>query len=629
MKMAAAIDFLQRQQQTDGSFFGYASASVRPFDPERRQTTIFPTALILECLNGVPGTERIRDRAAHFLQQEVTKQGSWNYWQCGSRARTDEPYPDDLDDTACSLAALTRAAPGWVDSGRLGQFAHLLVSVEQAPGGPYNTWLVDTQVAGQWQHVDVAVNANVGYALSLQSVCPSGLRRYIEQAIETSTYHSAYYVGELPVLYFLCRWYQGDQSAKLRAKIEALLDNHRLETALECALLISSARRLGVRGIRLERLKSQLQAEQLGDHWAADALYLDPAYDGQQHYGGSDALTTAFVLEALTLQNLTAAAKPEPHQDRRTVVPAYVQREARQIPDQALRRRYVKTARRVIEGPGGEQIYAAASLAARAGGWRVAAADLHRLDSAALNGWIAYTLYDDILDGSHDVGVINVANIALRMSYEQFIGGKQNDYTQYVRQVFTGIDCANEWELRSARAAVVGSNVKYSRLPDYGDHSQLAERSLGHSLAAIGVACRYHGTMDHPAIDGLQRFFKHFLIARQLNDDAHDWEADIRAGHLSAVVSRLLAGTGHDSNVNLIDDWEELRLHFWRHTLDEICALIKEHLQAAEDALQACGLADPSIMQRWLDDLMAATTAAKHGRDETLKFITAYEASHA
>lgn len=631
MNAQTAIAYLRQSQAKNGSFDGFASPTVEPFVGTRKQPTIFPTILMLDCLKGVLGTEDIRRKATRYIQSQVNEQGAWNYWDIHSAAKNAEPYLDDLDDTACALAAIMRNDPAWVDGRRLGQFTRLLVATENQPGGPYNTWLIDTTQAPQWKHTDIAVNANIGYALSLQSVRLSALMQYIDESIKNGSIESDYYVGKAPVLYFLSRWYKGDQLAML----QKLVVHEKASNALQQALLLSAACKLGVAQHKLATLAHALEASLQDDHWPAAGFYIDPVYNGQQHVGGSEVLTTAFALEALT--NYAQSVTPEPLA-KASVTPKNVhltaiRQDASTINDAGLRRRYMVAVNQVIRNQNADHIVGAASLVAKSTGWLAPSNMLRQLDVASINGWVAYTLYDDFLDGADmPVSQLNVANLAMRRSYSRFVHALPGnaEFAALTQQAFDTIDGANDWEQRHARAPVVGGLLRLKRLPNYGDYAQLAERSWGHSLAACGVASVHFGSLQDSNVLALQRFFKHFLIARQLHDDAHDWEADLRAGQLSAVVTLLLKDARTlPCSIHIIDALDDLRQHFWRTTIHEVSALIRAQLEAARHELDT--ITAPHgvhIFASWLDTLEAGVDQAMQGQQEAVEFIQAYEGSH-
>lgn len=630
--LRVATVYVRAEQQADGSFKGVASADKHSARFTRSQPTIFPTILALDCLSAVPAAKDIQRRSAQYVQSQVSRQGAWNYWDRQSAAVLQEPYPDDLDDTACALAALAKFEPALVSATSLGQFARLLIAAEHSTGGPYNTWLTNYTIAPQWKQSDLAVNANIGYSLHLQGVKTKSLMNYIDSNISGNDFISAYYVGEVPVLYFLARWYQGAELATLRAKIDSLL--HAQLNTLEQALLLAAASNMGVDPLKTKHLVDSLLGAAHEGHWQAEALYVDPVYEGRQHYGGSELLTTVFVMEALALyeQKSTISVQVPRRAKRQSQILRQVRQEAASITDAPLRRQYLRMARQITEGKRGNQIAEAATIIATAGGWDMPADFLLSVNAASLNGWIAYTVYDDILDGHGSPKQLGVANIALRRSYNNFIQDQpQNSaFKQLVTSTFDAIDSANAWELRHARASIEDGEIELTKLPDYGQYAQLAQRSMGHGLAANAVLFTQFESVDHPCLKSMQQFFYYFLIARQLNDDAHDWEADLRDGHISAVVAMLLnAKYKMPCQIALIDELESLRQHFWRYTIDEVGIAMQTNIAQAQSYLQECEqYMDTTEFNGWLNDLESSVTAALSTRSETLAFMKAYEASY-
>ena len=59
----------------------------------------------------------------------------------------------------------------------------ILLSTETTVGGPYRTWLVPPDSEPVWLDVDIAVNSNVAYFLTLLAVTLPKLSRFIDDAI--------------------------------------------------------------------------------------------------------------------------------------------------------------------------------------------------------------------------------------------------------------------------------------------------------------------------------------------------------------------------------------------------------------------------------------------------------------
>lgn len=635
MNADTVLAYLAGQQLEDGSFAAMAGTNPEAFMPQRQQPSIFPTILILDCLHSVVGSEAIRQRASKYVEAQVSPQGSWNYWDTQTNAVVHEPYPDDLDDTACALAALKHTDPAWVTSFRLGQFARLLVAAEEKAGGPYNTWLIDTKKAAQWRQTDVAVNANIAYALSLEATRLHNLDTYLIGALRQQTLASAYYVGELPVIYFLSRAASRSINRVLRKRVLKLLDERVGYNALQNALLLSAACRLEIPKSRLQAIARVLQNQKRHGYWPAEAFYIDPAYSGHQHYGGSAALTTAFALEALVAFATNEDQTPVMISNRRgtPLIMQAIQEDARRIVDSDLRRHYLKTARLVVNDRAGDQIVEPARHIVRAGKYKLSDAQIEALDRASVNGWIAYTLYDNVLDGDGSRAQLAVANAALRRSQAYFMGVLPNNqaYQRLVQHTFDTMDAVNYWEVESARATIENGKIIINKLPAYAeDYRQLAERSVGHGLAACSVLVVHYGRVNAKPIKQLQSFYHHFLIARQLHDDAHDWEDDLAAGRLSSVVVLMLKNSYTlPCCFTVKSELETLRQDFWLHTITEVTAAIQEHIAAAREVLvQLSQEMDCSVFSGWLDKLEAAADVALQGRQDAMQFMRAYEGHH-
>lgn len=625
-----ALQYLRTQQTDAGAFVGHASPNIDDFALYHEQPASFFTALILSCLHDQTGVSDLRQRAIGFLLQQKSDNWTWNYWLAGSDAAQRQPYPDDMDDTACALAALTQCEPAIVDGTVLGHFAQSLIATETTPGGPYNTWLIDDAQLPAWKDVDIAVNANIGFCLSLHEVSVPGLVRYVDEAIKAGALISSYYVGRVPVIYFLSRWYTGEALQTLRDfVVEELANQAHRTNPLMLALLLSSACRLSVARQLLQPSMTQLVTLRVQDHWSATALYYEPPVEGVLHYAGSEALTTAFVVEALALYDAlsasvsrTAAKPPLPN----TVTHALTS--SKTIGQAELRRRYRAYLRNVARHDHDQQITAMATLTARACGRQLSAASLEHLNLASLHGWVAYSIYDDVLDDEPNPALLGVANFSLRETIRHFQAAlpEQIGFQQLVAAVLNQVDGANTWEVTNARAQVQGSTVKLKRLPDYGLLTPLWQRSWGHMLAASGVLVALGYEVDGLEQQALQEFFQHFLIARQLNDDAHDWEDDLRRGHLTAVVTMLLHEHGAvPLRLKLEVELQALRVLFWQKTIVAVSKLITAELEAARTALVRCAaLQDPTAYIHWLDTLEKAAEQALRQRQEAQKFMAAY-----
>lgn len=182
---------------------------------------------------------------------------------------------------------------------------------------------------------------------------------------------------------------------------------------------------------------------------------------------------------------------------------------------------------------------------------------LIKLGSANIFGWTAYTIFDDFFDDEGKAKTLPLANLCLRETitvYQNILDN--NDFKSLVQKITDNIDSANFWEVTHCRNT--------NNLPDYGDMEVLANRSLGHVLGPIAILFKLGFNSSSPEIKNLISFFRHLLIARQLNDDLFDRDEDLKKNCISPVVSLTLKKSEKEA-------------------IKEINELIFFHLKSAEE----------------------------------------------
>ena len=621
------VAYLTQAQSRTGCFLGQASLHKDNFADARTHYTAFFTSLITCSLVNIPAAQNIRKRAADFLGSQSGTSGAWNYWIKGSIDEQRRPYPNDLDDTALALSAMTLTDKTLVQGEPLGKLGKLLISCETAVGGPYRTWIVPNDAAVTWQDVDIAVNANIGYLLHLHDVVAPGLNEFIAKSIEDNQLTSRYYDGPLPVLYFISRWYKGPALPTLQKLLRKYCREATGYDALHLSLLICACRYAGVKiPTHLYRLVLSLQLS--NGSWQAASLYYEPPIDGQKYYAGSAALTTALALEALAglgKQRLAPLMPP--------VLAGTVEANSSTPKPDNLKEQYNLLLEQMAASDAAGQITKIATITATACRQNVPAAVLVSLNQASLSGWASYSLFDDLFDGDSDVNQLAIAMLALRRTLFYFNQAlpSNNQFQQTVSQTLDQVDAANHWEQHQARAVKAAGRLFITELPDYRDLQQLADRSIGHCLASLGILTVIGIRADSQDQLALRSFFRHYLIARQLHDDAHDWQADLANGHLSAVVCRLLRQyfdrTLHIT-VELKADLPNLKVQFWETTIISVVDDIMHHVAAAKLALQACKvIVEPKVFELWLTDLQAGAQQVLTERAKAKAFMTGFEAS--
>ncbi len=248
------------------------------------------------------------------------------------------------------------------------------------------------------------------------------------------------------------------------------------------------------------------------------------------------------------------------------------------------------------------------------------------LGLASLCGWMAYTIYDDFLDNEGTPRQLPLANIAMRNSLEYFRQATthQSTFMQYVTNIFSAMDEANTWEVTYCRFAIDARHITIVQLPHYGNRRTLAARSFAHALAPLAVLTHSSIKSSKRQLHAIESAFRHYLIARQLLDDLHDWVQDIERGQASYVVVTILrtmrVQPGTYSLVTLIP---KMHHRFRQTALLKICQHIVKHIAMAKKHFTNSQLLRrTNVVYSLLDEL---DLSVRHALDKQQKVLALTE----
>lgn len=630
-----SIAYLAREQRADGSFMCLVSPVLDDYRAAKKVPAIVPVNIVLSSLvhlEETPLIKKIKDRAADFLEGEKNAYWSFNYWFRNSDWYTKEPYPDDLDDTFCALAALYEYRPEIFDGEAMAKIVTMLTSAEKAEGGPYDMWLVPPSGRDVWNDTDLVVNSNIAFFLALQDISLPNLNAFIEKSIDEEDYDFPYN-KIYPGIYFISRSYKGTKTPQV---VKTLLAHQEadgkwenpLRTALAVSALINFSG--GTHEKALQRGIAYLQKTQGKDgSWKPYSFYFQMKLPKKTLYAGSSSITTALAIEAMNKFKqcvMRPPAAPQPaavkkNEGTSEQIYAAIKRSVKRRfaeCDTDLRKEANAIIAKTFRGDTDREIallpyFFRQSLGG--GGEHISDDLVGALGAANVFGWMAYTIYDDFLDEEGSPSALAVANICLRESVEIFriVLPSETGFAEFSQRIFDRIENANAWEVRNCR------NIKH--IPDYGDYVRLAERSLGHALTPVAILFAL-GQREHSAsVKNVMQFFTHYIIARQLNDDAHDWEDDLSRGQINAAGSKLLRITrGKELNE------EQLKKIFWEKVVVVICKEMVQHADRARGALMRTPeITDKTFFEKLLSKIERSGDEALGERAATMKFIRSYK----
>lgn len=252
---------------------------------------------------------------------------------------------------------------------------------------------------------------------------------------------------------------------------------------------------------------------------------------------------------------------------------------------------------------------------------------LEHLGIANLYNWAAYTVYDDVLDdGVSDL--LPSANTALRTAVGLFhTAVPVKTFRQFVDATFNLVDAANAWELAYCRFEASGDTIIIGQLPDYGELENLYGRSLTHCLPVVGALVGAGLDLQNSTLTSVLQAFKDYLVVRQLSDDLHDWREDLRNGHISYAVARILAdahvGTGERNTSTLIPRLERT---FFRRTLPDIGKEMMARTANAHALLATATQIDsPNVIDTLIGGIEQSTQRMLTEHERIISFLNVYQ----
>lgn len=192
--------------------------------------------------------------------------------------------------------------------------------------------------------------------------------------------------------------------------------------------------------------------------------------------------------------------------------------------------------------------------------------------------WLAYSLYDCQIDEQTSPLTIATANIIQRFAYHSYLNAGVT--LKQLEKAFTDTDCANALEIAYCRVPVTTTTITIQHIPTKKLlTSLLSQRSVVHCLGPLWLIPA--NTRSGPS-RAVKRVFNLYCAARQLNDDIHDWEDDIRNGRITYVTAALLQAAQIEPGTHRLHILvKKFRQLLWE---GELYRLLSDGLAMAEDA---------------------------------------------
>jgi hypothetical protein len=394
-----------------------------------------------------------------------------------------------------------------------------------------------------------------------------------------------------------------------------------------------------------ETISLLLSQQSANGSWPADPVYIEKIEKQKIYYSGATTITSAFCIEALTLyidlcnandddKEKTFAYIPilTPQSGTKTDMP--VQQSIRNEikanilnyfkKDFLLGKEVGKLLARVTDNDTQQQImllpyftyHAIANLETSNIPNTFSKPEKHAihvaLGTANTFGWMAYRVFDDIMDDRKKVKLLPIANACLRECLQIYLScidsispqkssETSHELREFLFSIFNRMDKANALEQYTCRFSNVNGRFSLADLPLQKTDVLLsallssanAEKSLGHLLGAVVPLFLLGYSPKSDPIQIIADFFIHTIAGRQLNDDAHDWLDDLNSGLLTNVNSLVLEKwrqryEENSNKITMIDlkiNKHELQEIFWNSTIPTITEIGLGHIAQARKAL--------------------------------------------
>lgn len=242
------------------------------------------------------------------------------------------------------------------------------------------------------------------------------------------------------------------------------------------------------------------------------------------------------------------------------------------------------------------------------------------LQLATVFFWMALTAFDDVMDD----GATRYVPAGMSM-YRRVIELYETLLPAGMREYFTQIDVANEWELQYCHAVTQDEAIIFTKLPRFAQCKVLAQRAYGHVMGPLAILEILH--VPEKQKKYVRSGFEHYLIARQLSDDLHDWESDLRRGQISYVIALLLRHLRIGAGTYRLAGLEgRMHLAFFRVVLRRVSEKMLWHCEQSRVAFVESGLFhEHASLFELIDKKASIARQGIRANDEHMAFAKYYD----
>jgi hypothetical protein len=431
------------------------------------------------------------------------------------------------------------------------------------------------------------------------------LESYVAEQLTSDMVGSKYYCNREMLYYFISRI--GIAKEALKAIVSEEFDvicasgNVLRIACLLCALLYCEAD-----APTIDTVAHALYDAIQKSGFRADPICYDLTSEKSQSCAGSEAVTAAIAVEALQLYLNRFFGKGHSEEDLYATYFHNLKNEFLAKQPNILAGQIQELFQHILEKDGVGEIQRMAYECSMLfhTDLQMPMKNLVSLGFASLLGWTAYSVYDDVMDEQSNIGMLPAAHVCVREMQAIYRSMGHSDSDAVIDSIFIAMDNAHAIEFldRTTKAPVQALNWML-----------VADRSIGHSLGVLVQAMHAGYAVTSAEFQAILSWFRHYITAKQLHDDAHDWEEDIARNALTYPVRMLL-------------DIPSVRRkeYFLMECMPDLAYRILDELEQADAALAGNALY-PQALLKFSERLRRGAFHALHQSHEIQAFIKSME----
>lgn len=522
--------------------------------------SIFITSLTISCLN--QENSEIKDKASNWLLSKKDK---------------DFVFDSNLGINFYALIALFKHNPSIIDGNVLAKILKTLISAEIKEGGPYK----------DDNGIDLGTNAIIAYFLSLQDVDLPNMQDFFSDCIKNKNFESKLIKNKYFLIYLISKFLKKEKTTL----IECLLkEKNASQDALNSLLILNSLINLDYNHLDLLNEITLIKKQKVN----STSVFL---INNKEIINDSTSLANVFYLELIGKINKEVKKDffSEKEKSILCLTLELAEKRFKDLPHEVAEIALNKIKKTIKDNKDKQMSLMAYCTKEALGknGYKINDQMLAEINLANIFFWTAFVIYDDFWDEdeARDPKLLPIANLYARHYNEYFssLFPKEVMFNTFFHKLMDKLDTANTWENIHCRAKIVGSKLIIpENLPDYGNYELKFYPSSGHILGSAALFC-FLGHYNE--VKPLITYFKHYLIAMQINDDVHDLEEDLKRGHLSTAITLVINDFREKypqkKEIDLNNDLEEIKQIFWFKTVKKASEIAIYHTRKSREALRS------------------------------------------